>query len=80
MRQSGVMRLKDWIKKDGRRLEDLAPIVGVTPSNLSKITHGRFWVTAETADNIRTLTNGEVTLDDLHDAWRDRREPEEAAQ
>lgn len=66
------MRLKDWIKKDGRRLDDLAPLVGVSPTNLSKITHGHLWIGPVVAENIRTLTDGEVTLDDLHDVWRER--------
>ena len=66
------MRLIDWIKAKNLRLEDVAPQIGVTVSNLSKIANGHFWVNAETAGRVRDFTDGEVTLDDLHDAWRER--------
>lgn len=63
------MRLKAWIDRDGRKLEDLAPLAGVNASNLSKIARGLIWVSGETADKIRQLTDGQVTPSDLLDEW-----------
>lgn len=65
------MRLKDWIDDDGRKLDDLAPLVGTNTSNLSKIVRGLVWVGGDIAENIRTLTDGKVTPSDLLDAWKD---------
>lgn len=71
MRQSEVMRLKDWMKDRGLTLEQAAPRVGVTVSSLSKIVRGEIWVSGDTAERIRSLTDNAVSLDDLHDAWQE---------
>lgn len=65
------MRLKDWMTAHTRTLEQLAPEVGCNMSNLSKIVRGLVWVSGDVAENIRRATNGQVTPEDLHDAWRE---------
>lgn len=66
------MRLLDWIKSQkDLNLVKMAPSIGINVSNLSKIARGLIWVSGETADRIREFTDGEVTLDDMHDAWRE---------
>ena len=65
------MRLLDWMEDRKAKLEQLAPSIGVNASNLSKIARGLIWVSGATADRIREVTEGAVTLDDLHDAWRE---------
>lgn len=65
------MRLLDWrISKDLKQAP-VAAQIGVQVSQLSKIERGETFVSPTTADAIRTMTDGAVTLNDLHDQWRE---------
>lgn len=71
LRQFVAMRLLQWRRQSGKRQGDIAPLLNIQVSQLSKIERGETFVSAPTGDAIRKLTDGAVTLDDLHDQWRE---------
>lgn len=65
------MRLADWREKADLKQNHIAEQIGVTVSQYSKIERGETFVSPKTAEKIRELTKDEVTLNDLHDTWRE---------
>lgn len=71
LRHIGVMRLAEWRAREDKKQAPMAEAIGVTISQLSKIERGETFTSGETAERIKDYTGGEVTPNDLHDAWRD---------
>lgn len=65
------MRLLDWRKSRNKKQAEIAAEIGVQVSQLSKIERGETFVSPATGEKIKTLTEGAVGLDDLHDQWRE---------
>jgi hypothetical protein len=59
------MKLKDWVKKEGRTLRWVADNAGVGARHFYQYVEGLRPLKDEFIDKIMTLTNGECTYEDL---------------
>jgi transcriptional regulator with XRE-family HTH domain len=67
------MRLLEWRTAKDLKQGDLAKLLELEVSQISKIERGETFVSPKTGDAIKRITNGAVTLDDLHDQWLEYR-------
>ena len=59
------MELKGWLKKNKLSQVAFASQLGVTQFYLCKILNGKYYPSRTLAINIETLTNGEVSAQDI---------------
>lgn len=59
------MRLNKFLEANSITATAFAERIGLTPSQVSRLSRGVNWPTKETAERIREATNGAVTADDF---------------
>ena len=68
------MDLKTYIELKNIKKKDFAEIVGISTSALSNYLHYRRTPTLEIGRRIEKITKGKVTIDELINYWKDKKD------
>jgi hypothetical protein len=60
-----VMKLSDWLDKQGISIRDLGKQTKISSSQIWRIANGESWPSRDAAVTLIEATNAEVTADDL---------------
>ncbi len=61
------MKLRDWLDQENMLSKDFAAKIGKTPGYVSQVLSGIIWPSRDTFRNIRRITKGSVTPNDMLD-------------
>ena len=60
-----MTKLRDWRKSQNLKTSELAGILGMSQGSLSRIERGEQWPDRQFFENVRVVTDGDVTANDF---------------
>lgn len=73
------MNLREWRNSKSLDTTEAAAQLGISQPSVSRIENGEQFPSAETIEKMERLSDGEITVADLHAVWTEARRAREGA-